>query len=76
MLTGVVPVGSRFPLFPEEKEDQKRVTRVVAGEEEAADNGVRLSEEFCLTEFDGIEKKQKVLERTVFGWRKSVCVSV
>lgn len=57
MLTGVVdvPVGSRFPLpFPEvEKEQQqKRVTRVVAGEEAAAaDNGVRLSEDFCLTEF-------------------------
>lgn len=55
MLTGVVdvPVGSRFPFpFPEKEENQKRVTRVVAGEEAAAaDNGVRLSEEFCLTEF-------------------------
>lgn len=51
------PRGEQVPPEKEEK-NQKRVTRVVAGEE-AADNGVRLSEEFCLTEFDGIEKKQE-----------------
>lgn len=63
--------GEQVPPEKEEEKNQKRVTRVVAGEE-APDNGVRLSEEFCLTEFDGIEKKSS-RENRLWLAKKRLC---